>query len=1098
MSQKNTYDADSYTDNELYRLLGFSGEDPDDRELEVTILSNVNRYSRIHTAAGEQMLDFFTNIYRRFFDLEPTETRKSITEKPTIEGLTNMGSPAPSPATSKEPGKDPDNPLFVDSNKISKDKLNPILTQTIKRTLVVDSQYRDKSSVSSTSFTFNLSEPLKDIVSLKLYSIQIPYSWYTVNNSFGGNFFFIKGASPGLDDGTQDFRMNILSGNYTPDTLIAAINQSIQTLATLPEYKDIDFGDTGISYNSPTCLSTIVVDLKKTFNESNFYLYFPEWTSPTDPDARRTTLAGYLGFNSQTYGLSEIYSERDLPLQNMEPTSADNMNSVYVLDASNNAFQIHVYDGTSYSDMNKIYITYDVSLNAATYTRNGLSTAVTNALAALDAIDSSRTFLSRIDISGAQLEDNQFSFFKLEVKLNRLKTLRDEGYKIAIEFPNEEYKTALNQIPVWTGSSSCFHFMLLINECNQVLSETNTLQTNYIIPSGDQIQIKLVCSVDTYATDFNTYNFRVDQSITTGYLLTELVANINIAIQQSNLTQSLSDDHNDLNYPSTQFLVDPSSFLDLNIDLNRVFRNPLYHADISHRYYGVINADLSGNTTIYIHDFLIASAYTLNPSDTFVISPNMSVGFVRAGYEENATFRIVVPAEVVYLNYQELQRGLNALFINYLDTYGDNPLASTRVSMSVYNNIYIRAKLEIIVRKTMGQLDYKAVFYDGTAISDTDNIWVNKLSFKPEYDLSNFDEAPLVGAVTTITNTTAISDNQILVDRGVNDTFYILPYPNISGINPSTRDYDIKITIPAGVYSRNTLYNTLNLLFTANPLCPNTRVSAYSQNNKEYTLFSVSVNKTFSTKDYKLTFYDTLGFSTCISRGSTKSIQNVTWDTTVGWLLGFRTQPEYFLSDYIGIEDTIPPTDLTPKLNYYNSANTNACVLRGDTGVSVNLYNYFLIVLDDYTQSHLNDGLVTTTMPITSVDVPLDVTYVCNPITGKPIMSLVPSGGKGMTALQIYSNQQKILSQMAVAKSYSTGPYAKDVFALIPMKLTGLSPGQVYVETSGTLQNQDRVYFGPVNLSRMSIKLLSDRGDLVDLNNTNWSFSIIAEMLYKQ
>ncbi len=87
---------------------------------------------------------------------------------------------------------------------------------------------------------------------------------------------------------------------------------------------------------------------------------------------------------------------------------------------------------------------------------------------------------------------------------------------------------------------------------------------------------------------------------------------------------------------------------------------------------------------------------------------------------------------------------------------------------------------------------------------------------------------------------------------------------------------------------------------------------------------------------------------------------------------------------------------------------------------------------------------------------------------------------------------------MAVAKSYSTGPYAKDVFALIPMKLTGLSPGQVYVETSGTLQNQDRVYFGPVNLSRMTIKLLSDRGDLVDLNNTNWSFSIIVEMLYKQ
>jgi hypothetical protein len=1033
------------------------------------------------------MLDFFTNIYRRFFDLEPIEQNK-----PTIEGLVDMDL-APSLAPSTAPPKDPDDTkTFVNnSDKIFKDKLNPILTQTIKRTLVVDSQYRDKSSVSSTSFTFNLSEPLKDIVSLKLYSIQIPYSWYTVNNSFGGNFFFIKGASPGLDDGTQDFRMNILSGNYTPDTLITAINQSIQTLATLPEYKDIDFGDTGISYNSPTCLSTIVVDLKKTFNESNFYMYFPEWTPPNDSIARRTTLAGYLGFNSQTYGLSEIYSERDLPLQNTAPTAPDNVNSLYVLDASNNAFHIHVYDGT---DATNKYITYDVSLNSATYTRNGLFAAVNTALAALDVLDSSKTSLSRIDIIGDQFEDAGKSFFKLEVKLNRLKTLRDEGYKIAIEFPNEGNN---GQTPVWTGSSSCFHFMLLMNECNQVLSETNTLQTNYIIPAGGQIQIKLVCITWPYDTSFNTYNFIVPTSIVTGYLLTDLVANINVAIQTSNLEQSLSDTHNDLGYPSTQFLVDPDNYLDLNIDLTRVFRNRFYHADISHRYYGEIHADLSGNISEHKNTFPIASAYTLSPSDTFFIRPKMVAGgFVSdsSGAEDAATFNTGVSGEIVYLNYQDLQRGLNTLFIDYVDDQGDKPFEYTRVVMDVSGQNII-ATLKIDVRKIMGQLDYKAIFYDGTVIDPLNSIWRKKLFFMPEYDLA---DAPIDGSVTTITNTLQLFDNQISIDRGVNDTFYILPYANISGINPATRDYDIKITIPNGVYSRNSLYNKLNALFAANALCPNTRVSSYLQNGKEYTLFSVSVNKSFSTKDYKVTFYDTLGFSTCLSRGSTKSIQNVTWDTTVGWLLGFRSQPEYFLDEFIGIEDTVPPTDLTPKLNYYNSENKNACVLRGDTGVSVNLYNYFLIVLDDYTQNHINDGLVTTTMPITSVDVPLDVTYACNPITGKPIMSLVPSGGKGMTALQVYSNQQKILSQMAVAKSYSTGPYAKDVFALIPMKLTGLSPGQVYVETSGTLQNQDRVYFGPVNLSRMSIKLLSDRGDLVDLNNTNWSFSIIAEMLYKQ
>ena len=42
-----------------------------------------------------------------------------------------------------------------------------------------------------------------------------------------------------------------------------------------------------------------------------------------------------------------------------------------------------------------------------------------------------------------------------------------------------------------------------------------------------------------------------------------------------------------------------------------------------------------------------------------------------------------------------------------------------------------------------------------------------------------------------------------------------------------------------------------------------------------------------------------------------------------------------------------------------------------------------------------------------------------------------------------------------------------------------------------------REYFGPVNISRMSVKLVSDRGNSVDLNNANWSFSLICEQLNK-
>ena len=81
---------------------------------------------------------------------------------------------------------------------------------------------------------------------------------------------------------------------------------------------------------------------------------------------------------------------------------------------------------------------------------------------------------------------------------------------------------------------------------------------------------------------------------------------------------------------------------------------------------------------------------------------------------------------------------------------------------------------------------------------------------------------------------------------------------------------------------------------------------------------------------------------------------------------------------------------------------------------------------------------------------------------------------------------------------YSKGPFAKNVFALLPLKISGLPNNSIYVDYGGTLQNQERTYFGPVNIARMTVKLMNDKGELVDLNGANWSFSFICEQLYQQ
>jgi hypothetical protein len=107
----------------------------------------------------------------------------------------------------------------------------------------------------------------------------------------------------------------------------------------------------------------------------------------------------------------------------------------------------------------------------------------------------------------------------------------------------------------------------------------------------------------------------------------------------------------------------------------------------------------------------------------------------------------------------------------------------------------------------------------------------------------------------------------------------------------------------------------------------------------------------------------------------------------------------------------------------------------------------------------------------------------------------VGSDSKPLTSNQIYAANQIYADSRAKQSGYSSTPFLKYVFGIIPIKPG--PAGSNYVEFGGTLQNQERLYFGPVNIFRLSIKLIDDRGDVVDLNNNEWSFSFICEQLYR-
>ena len=205
-------------------------------------------------------------------------------------------------------------------------------------------------------------------------------------------------------------------------------------------------------------------------------------------------------------------------------------------------------------------------------------------------------------------------------------------------------------------------------------------------------------------------------------------------------------------------------------------------------------------------------------------------------------------------------------------------------------------------------------------------------------------------------------------------------------------------------------------------------------------------------------------------------------------------------------------TNKNKSIIYQYDYTSKIVTITGDTAVSITLYNYLLIVLDDYTQNHLNDGLVTIINPTTDIPLPSYAnrnTFRCASVNNTLSVYIGSDGDQvtnnGLTAKQLYSanqilqnqqNQVYSLSNQTQSYHNSQGIYMQDIFGIIPMKTSGMINGQVYVEFGGTLQNQERAYFGPVNLKRMSVKVLTDKGTILNLNNANWSFSLLVQQLY--
>jgi hypothetical protein len=205
--------------------------------------------------------------------------------------------------------------------------------------------------------------------------------------------------------------------------------------------------------------------------------------------------------------------------------------------------------------------------------------------------------------------------------------------------------------------------------------------------------------------------------------------------------------------------------------------------------------------------------------------------------------------------------------------------------------------------------------------------------------------------------------------------------------------------------------------------------------------------------------------------------------------------------------------------------------------LDLNGTKYLILVIDDYNQNHVNNTLVSIAQNSNTLKIPSyyspDIPYTCSTpsqqgnnltqlvneviadnqpgsadngllIAGKyesdytSTQIVLPSAPRTLTNSQLYtinsinSNNNNLTNYLAKA------PTSSDILAILPVKTSvGVPTGSLMVEFSGSLQDNSRTYFGPVNIERMAVKLLDDKGNVLNLNGTDWCVTIVCECLYQ-
>ena len=1081
----------------------------------------------------------------------------------------------------------------------------------------LDSQFRNYGNYpSSTDYIINLSEVLNNVVSLRLHSISIPFTWYNVSNVYNANYFRLKGNVDGIKTEEFDLKFEIVPGSYNAEELVAAANDAITVVKEANT--DIDFGTTQVTYNKFNSKINFVFDIQQIYNETNFFLYFGKITNAFNENVRSETIPGFLGFANiaipkfqssnatstfpytsvpNTYSLESVYSNFQYSLQITGTTTSSidldlgepiktnhyDPNSQFYLvqndetqnKVGNNYFTIISYEGPGIYDAETSIVLDTAVIEFGTttglYTRDTLLQLINTAMLSNEKL-SNNSFLHLFD---AQFENTDGSIttlqrFQMMMLLNRKTTTKKKNAKQVVLFPNEQdvfnglssdEKMQFWTGPLWTGLNSCFLFDENTNYAspNTVKSEASPLSTRFKLSSSPQLQLR--CTKPLYDNSYNNRSITLNPTFDEeGYTLNDYVGIYNYTDQykQSELNTKLQNIKDENGQTITNGFVNAIAFYDIGSNRVRMQCKILTYFNENDYRLNMTNSFFIELFPLLLNEYYPDGSPITNTNTADILFPFIvtDTNYQIVIKQRNSTGLKDIPDYTlefrigIYRTMTELITMVNETFAAIQGTRDKNNTELHGLNMTqskiIVNNSSSTSTIAFTcsISNKLTQNDYEVVLSDTK--NDYENPWIDTdgneryvIEREAVLDADGNDTGEVLVRKNTPTTAsqpfTGTSWNALLgfaqtsyplqsiekqatrelvAERDVmqdptktmlidseyleNNTIFFTPQSTVSGLNGAEGLKKVTLSVPSGLYSLYQLYNQINTELAAIPQTKDSMVYSTFDGGNEYSVFQMNINESYTAKDYVLMFYDeSEPIVQNVKTVTNNSFGTTAWDVTVGWLLGFRSQAKFDFSN-----DELATTYNT-RNNYVYDTETGIVTMEADTCLDLYLYKNLYLIVDDFTQNHLNDGLITGVRNNPNAERPTyanNATRVCNPLTKRNQSSIFSASqpGMGLTSKQLYA--ANVISEDNFEKQgvklYSDPPYVKDMFALIPLKVSGLSQGSVFTEYGGTLQDNDRKYFGPVNITKLKIQLLNDHGDVIDLNGNNWSFSLVFEYLY--